>query len=151
MNGMAKLSERPNERATTQRLQSILKGAFSGPPHSTQGYSQRERRVPPNRQKENEETAGQAVAMDYKLEPESGSFKLTGGNVSLMHIVTVVAVKRNWWLLSIYGLVTIAGIYASYFMSGWSSVIVSSAVAAITFVVGLRMWQQVITITKEIR
>lgn len=86
----------------------------------------------------------------YKMKAEPGHYKLTGQDVKLVHTVTVTAVKRNWPWLSAYFVVTVGGIAWSYFTSEWVSVWLSIGVAAVTFVIGGRMVQQVITITKEV-
>jgi len=91
------------------------------------------------------------MSKNYRMTAETGSYKLTGQNVKLIHTVTTTAVKRNWIWLSIYIIVTLGGIVGSYFTNEWISVGLSVAIAAITFFVGLRMIQEVITITKEIR
>jgi hypothetical protein len=39
----------------------------------------------------------------------------------------------------------------SYFLSGWISIAVSGALALVTFLIGLRLMHQVITITNEVR
>ena len=77
--------------------------------------------------------------------------KITGQDVKLVHTVVVRAVKANWPWVAIYVATTVAGIIAAYFTSGWWSVAVSTCVAVITFFVGLRMLQQVVTITNEVR
>ena len=88
---------------------------------------------------------------NYKLEAETGRYELTGQEVGLAHTITTIAVKRNWIWLSVYIVVTVAGFIGSYFTNQWLSVGLSVVVALITFFVGLRMIQQVITITKDVR
>jgi hypothetical protein len=68
--------------------------------------------------------------------------------VTLTYSAIAEAVKINWWLICLYLVVTVAGVVASYFTSGWISVLISSAVAIITFFVGLKMMKTVITITR---
>jgi len=85
------------------------------------------------------------------MKAETGVFQLSGQNVRLIHTITSQAVKRNWWLICLYAVITVAGVSVSYFLSGWISVAVSAAVAVVTFLIGLRMMHQVITITNEVR
>jgi hypothetical protein len=54
-------------------------------------------------------------------------------------------------MLIAYFVITVGGIIASYFTSGWLSVGISTGVAVITFLVGLRMVREVITITNNVR
>lgn len=88
---------------------------------------------------------------NFNMKAESGHYKLTGQDVCLIHEVRERVIKKNWPLISLYGLVTVAGVVASYFTSEWVSVGVSAIVALFTFAVGLRMLQEIVTITKEIR
>ena len=85
------------------------------------------------------------------MKGETGHYQLSGQNVKLIHSVTRKAVKKNWPMLAVYCVITVANFVSSYFTSGWLSVGVSFTVAIFTFLVGLRMVQQVITITNEVR
>ena len=91
------------------------------------------------------------MAKHYHMRPEAGQLTLTGHDVKLTHTVIERAVKKNWPLISIYAIITIGGIVASYFTANWVSVGVSLAVAVVTFIVSLRMLREVITITNEVR
>jgi hypothetical protein len=82
---------------------------------------------------------------------EAGQFGVAGQNARLIHTIISRAVSKNWWLISLYIAITIAGVAVSYFLSGWVSVAVTAAVAIVTFLVGLRMMHQVVTITNEVR
>jgi uncharacterized membrane protein YfcA len=87
----------------------------------------------------------------HHMKIETGSYTLSGNDPTLTRSIVVRVTKRNWLLLSFYGLITIAGIIASYFTNQWISVAVSFAFAVITFLIGLYMLIQVVTITSEIR
>ncbi|SRR5260221_9597063 len=76
----------------------------------------------------------------YTLKAETGYYKLTVSEAKLAH----KALVKNWWLIAAYLVVTLIGIVLSYFTSGFVSVVITTAVAIITFLVGLRMIQQVI-------
>ena len=78
-------------------------------------------------------------------------YTVTGQNVTLTHSLTRKVVKKNWRMLIAYFVITVGGIIASYFTSGWLSVGLSTGVAVITFLVGLRMVREVITITNNAR
>jgi hypothetical protein len=87
----------------------------------------------------------------YEMKAEPGAFVISGNSARLKHTTVAEATRRNWPLLGAYGLITLASIIASYFTSQWVSVAVSFAFAVITFLVGLRMLIQVVTITNEVR
>jgi hypothetical protein len=78
-------------------------------------------------------------------------YTVTGQNATLTHSVTRKVVKKNWRMLIAYFVITVGGIIASYFTSGWLSVGLSTGVAVITFLVGLRIVREVITITNNAR
>jgi uncharacterized membrane protein YfcA len=88
---------------------------------------------------------------NYRIKAGTGVFRLTGQDARLVHTITSQALKRNWWLICLYAVITMAGVSVSYFLSGWISVAASAAVALVTFLIGLRMMHQVITITNEVR
>jgi uncharacterized membrane protein YfcA len=88
---------------------------------------------------------------NYRMKVDTGVFKITVQDVRLIHTITSKAVKRNWWLICLYAVITVAGVSVSYFLSGWISVAASAAVALVTFLIGLRMLHQTITITNEVR
>jgi hypothetical protein len=88
---------------------------------------------------------------DYRMKAESGEFRLTGQDARLIHTIISRVVKKNWWLIGLYATITVGGVSVSYFLSGWISVAVSGALALVTFLIGLRMMHQVITITNEVR
>jgi hypothetical protein len=88
---------------------------------------------------------------NVRMNAETGSYKLTGQDAKLMHYVIVKVVEKDWPLLSLYLVVIVVGLVASYVTSRWDSVGFSFVVDAFTFVVGLLMVQTVITITNEIR
>jgi hypothetical protein len=86
---------------------------------------------------------------------ETGSLKLTAHDA---HTELINSVIRKAWessplLISLYAVITFAGVGASYFTSRWSSVALSFAVALVTLLIGLGMVRKVIriTITKTIR
>jgi hypothetical protein len=87
----------------------------------------------------------------YEMKAETGGFVISGNNAQLTHTTVAEVTRRNWPLLGAYGILTLASITASYFTSQWVSVAVSFAFAVITFLVGLRMLVQVVTITNEVR
>jgi hypothetical protein len=87
----------------------------------------------------------------YEMKAEPGAFVISGNSARLKHTTVAEATRRNWPLLGAYGLITLASVIASYFISQWVSVAVSFAFAVITFLVGLRMLIQVVTITNEMR
>jgi hypothetical protein len=89
--------------------------------------------------------------IDYRLNAESGSFRVTGSDAQLRHVMREAVWKKNWPLIVSYAGMTVVGVIASYFVSGWISVTVSAFVALATFGVGLRMLQEVITTTVETR
>ncbi len=76
---------------------------------------------------------------------------MTGQNVKLVHAVTNTVLTRKWLLLSLYLVINLIGIIASYFASGWLIVGISVSVAICDFLYRLRMLQEVITITREER
>jgi hypothetical protein len=88
---------------------------------------------------------------DYYMKGEAGQFGVAGQDARLIHTIISRAVTKNWWLISLYAVITIAGVVVSYFLSGWVSVAVTAAVAVVTFLIGLRMMHQVVTITNEVR
>lgn len=85
------------------------------------------------------------------IKADNGSFRLSAGRTTLIKRAIKSAVKKNWLFVTLYALVTIAGIIASYFVNGWISVAVSLFVAILSFIIGLRMLAEVITITEETR
>jgi hypothetical protein len=86
-----------------------------------------------------------------RMNAGTGTFNLTKQDVTLIRSVTAEAVKRNWPWLCTYGLITLAGIVASFFLNGWTSVAVSGFVAVLTLLVALVMIQDVITIANDAR
>ena len=93
--------------------------------------------------------------MTYYHESTPGSFTLTGHDAELELTRTVIREvwKGNWPLISLYTLISLGSVGASYFTSRWNSVVLSSAVALATLLIGLFMaWKVItITITKTIR
>lgn len=87
-----------------------------------------------------EEKRGEA--RHYKLELERSSFKLTGHEAELK--VIAKAVKKNPLLMGVYGVITVVGLFASYFSSGWCSVAISLVVDGLTLFVGWNMAHEVI-------
>jgi hypothetical protein len=87
----------------------------------------------------------------YEMKAETGRYTVTGNDAQLKLTTVADVTRRNWPLLSAYGIITLASIIASYFTSQWVSVAVSFAFAVITFLVGLRMLERVVTITNQIR
>jgi hypothetical protein len=87
----------------------------------------------------------------YEMKAEPGSFVISGNDAQLKHTTVAGVTRKNWPLLGAYGLITLASIIASYFTSQWVSVAVSFAFAVVTFLVGLRMLIQVVTVTNEVR
>jgi len=87
----------------------------------------------------------------YEMKGETGRYSVSGNAAQFTHTTVAEVTRRNWPLLGAYGLITLASIIASYFTSQWVSVAVSFAFAVITFLVGLRMLIQVVTITNEVR
>jgi hypothetical protein len=87
----------------------------------------------------------------YEMKVEPATFNISGNNVQLKHTTITEVTRRSWPLLGAYSLITLGSIVLSYFTSQWVSVAVSFAFAVITFLVGLRMLVQVITITNEVR
>jgi hypothetical protein len=85
------------------------------------------------------------------MKAETGKSVVSGNNAQLTHTTVAEVTRRNWRLLGAYGLLTAASIVASYFTSQWVSVAASFAFAVVTFLVGLRMLVQVVTITNEVR
>jgi hypothetical protein len=90
-------------------------------------------------------------ARHYVNKGETGSFKLTGHDAELIHTVIRSEMKRNWLLLSFYGVITVIDWFASYFTSQWASVALSVVVSVVTFFVGLRMVRKVITTDRRCR
>jgi uncharacterized membrane protein YfcA len=86
-----------------------------------------------------------------RMKAETGHFQMTGGGVTLTYRTIVEATKRRWGWIIVYAAVTVFGVVASYWTSKSISVALSLVVAIITFFVGLRMIQTVITITNERR
>lgn len=90
-------------------------------------------------------------ARRYVLEAAPGHIKMTGHDAELIHSVIRKVLEKDWPLISVYVVITVVGLFASYFSSGWSSVALSTLVAVATFYVGLHMVRDVITITKTKR
>ena len=88
---------------------------------------------------------------NYEMKVETGRYVVSGNSTKLTHTTVAEVTRRNWPLLGAYGILTLASIVGSYFTSQWVSVAVSFAFAVITFLVGLRMLVQVVTITNEVR
>jgi ABC-type uncharacterized transport system permease subunit len=88
--------------------------------------------------------------MTYHHEGATGSYTLTGRDAELELTRNVIreAWKKNWPLISLYAVITLGGVGASYFTSRWNSVALSIAVALATLLIGLFMAGKVITITK---
>jgi hypothetical protein len=91
------------------------------------------------------------VPEHFNMIAETGAYKLTGAEVELTHTVFRKAWERDWRWISLYVVITLGGIGASYFTSQWTSVALSSAVALATLLIGLFMARQVLTITKRIK
>jgi hypothetical protein len=87
----------------------------------------------------------------HNMNTDTGSYGITGFAASQTKTTTTRVIKKNWRLVCLYGFITLAGIVGSYFTSAWISVGVSIIVALITFLVGLRMIQEAVTITREVR
>jgi hypothetical protein len=85
------------------------------------------------------------------MKADAGSYAVKGQDARLIHTVTSKVIKTSWPWITLYAVITIAGIAVSYFLSGWLSVIVSALVALTTLGVGLLMGHKVITITNEVR
>lgn len=87
--------------------------------------------------------------MTYHHEGATGSYTLTGRDAELELTRTVIREARNrsWPLISLYAVITLGGVGASYLTSRWNSVALSSAVALTTLLIGLFMAWKVITIT----
>jgi hypothetical protein len=87
----------------------------------------------------------------YNMKAGTGRFVVSGQDARLIHTTVAEVTRKNWLLLVGYGVLTLASIFISYFTSGWGSVAVTFAYAAITLLVGARMLEQVVTITNEVR
>lgn len=87
---------------------------------------------------------------DYRMDVETGHYRLTGHGTKLVHTVVKKTVQKNWPMILGYGAVTGGGIVASYWTNQWISVGLSVLVALITFFIGLRMIRDIITITSEV-
>jgi hypothetical protein len=87
----------------------------------------------------------------YRMKAKPGRYAVTAGDVEFRHSVTITVVKKNWPLMAVYAMVTIAGLVGSYFVTGWLSVALSTFVAVVTFGVGYYMLQQVVTTTHRLR
>jgi hypothetical protein len=86
------------------------------------------------------------------MAPESGSLKLIGSDAKLTHTVIIKAIKKNWWVITLYFIINIVGVVAAYFLdTPWVSAATSFGVAIVSTVVGYFMMSQVVTITNEVR
>jgi hypothetical protein len=91
------------------------------------------------------------MAKNYDMGPGTGDLKLTGQRTRLIYTVRTRVLERNWPLIIAYIVITVVGIIASYFTSGWLSVGLALSVAVVTFFIGLHMLRDAITITNEVQ
>jgi len=89
--------------------------------------------------------------VDYKMKAGTGHFKVTGQNVQLVRAAAIKLVENNWPLIVFYFVVNVAGIGGAYFIEKWDAVQLAALVAFMSFLIGLKMIKETITITKEIR
>jgi hypothetical protein len=87
----------------------------------------------------------------YEMKAEPRAFVISGNSARLTRTTVAEATRRNWPLLGAYGLITLASVIASFFTSSVGECGGFICVAVITFLVGLRMLIQVVTITNEVR
>ena len=89
---------------------------------------------------------------NYEMKVEPASFTVTGNDAVLTHTIIVETVAQNWWWFVVYIIATIGDIVVtSFFVSGWTSFGISTAVAVGSSFIGYWMLTKVVTITRESR
>ena len=91
--------------------------------------------------------------IDYKMNAETGSYKVAGQNATFTHSVIAKTVAKNWWLIVLYLAINLVSIFVGAYILTvpWLSVSVSILVLLFTTWVGYFMMTKVVTKTDEVR
>ena len=90
---------------------------------------------------------------EYKLNAETGHFKVTGYDAKLIHTVIVETIQKNWWLIAFYIAANLAAIYLGAYVIqvSWMNALVSFSVFMFSTWIGYAMMCKVVTITNDVR